>query len=255
MPKFHVLSRLGAGLILAAAAAPATAVDIEIGGQGWAASPGGDIQHEGDEWSLGGSEDGLGMDRSTAFQGEFELRHGIPFVPNVQARHSRFSTDGDGEVTAEREFAGETFQIGSDVATDFDLDMTDLILSYRILDRMPTVDLDLGVHVRHFDGSVQAEGDYGVRGESSFSAPVPMLYARGTVDLPLTGVSLKGEGSAIGYDGHMLRDLRAAARYTFDSGVGLELGYREFRLDIDDLDDVTADIRMDGPYAGVRMTF
>lgn len=245
---------LGAGVIAAFAAPAAQALEVGVGAQLWSHQAKGDFQYQGDEWSVDDSKDGFGLDRNQDGVIWANFQHPVPLVPNLQVMHTRLGTDGEGEVTVKRDFGDETYTAGQDVVTDLQLDQTDFTLYYRPLDRVLT--FDFGVNVKYVDGEVQVENEDGSQQEQTdFSGPLPMLYARAAIDLPLTGLRLEGAGSAVSYDGHSLTDLRGGLRYDVVAGLGVEAGYRQLRLELDDLDDVDTDMRVEGPYAGVSFVF
>ena len=104
------------------------------------------------------------------------------------------------------------------------------------------------------DGHVTAVSEF--TSESvDLDEAIPMIYAKAQFDLPLTGFSLGLEGNAINYEDNRLTDYSAKLQYMFDSvlDVGLEVGYREMSLEIDE--DVTADVQLKGPYAALLFHF
>jgi outer membrane protein len=88
-----------------------------------------------------------------------------------------------------------------------------------------------------------------------FNAPLPMLYANFRVDLPLTGLHLDAEGSGISYSGNRMLDLKAGVGYDFAFGLGVEAGYWRQSLKIDDIEDVSTDLDIGGPYLGAYLDF
>jgi len=75
------------------------------------------------------------------------------------------------------------------------------------------------------------------------------------VDLPLTGLSVSADGSAIGYSGSSFYDYTLRATYTTPWRVGIDVGYRKIKLDLDDFDNSYANVTFDGPYAGAYLHF
>jgi len=246
-----IKSMLGA-VALGMAAAPA-AQAMDFGAHLWSFETKGDFQYDGDEWSAD-SRDGFNLDRTQDGVVWANFRHPLPILPNVKVMHTRVGPDGTGTVSANRDFGGFTFGADEDVAADLTLDQTDITLYYNPLKYMPTVDLDLGLNIKYIDGDAELRSrTTGERERTSFSGALPMAYARGGFDLPFTGLSAEAVGSLISYDGHRLEDLRAGLRYELNAGLGIEGGYRRVRLKLDDLDDVDADLRMEGPYIGLSL--
>ena len=60
-------------------------------------------------------------------------------------------------------------------------------------------------------------------------------------------------------DEHELSDYRGAMQYSFIESLAvdmtLQVGYRNVTVDIEDLDDVYADMEFDGVFAGLELHF
>lgn len=86
-----------------------------------------------------------------------------------------------------------------------------------------------------------------------------MLYASTQVSIPGTGLSVFAEGNFLSIDDHTLLDYQAGIAYALIDNmlidVTLQAGYRMVDLELDDLDDVYADLQFDGAFAGVEVHF
>lgn len=198
----------------------------------------------------------LGMDEEDNNYFYIALEHPVPIIPNIKLQKMDISSQQTAIINQSFTIDGTTFVAGAEVASDFDLSHTDIVLYYELLDNW--VNLDLGLNIRKFDGYVTAEGNFGgdiTRESVDLDEAIPMIYAKAQFDLPLTGFSVGLEGNAISYDGNRLTDYSAKVQYMFDSvlDLGLEIGYREMSLDIDE--DVTADVQLKGPYAALLFHF
>jgi hypothetical protein len=71
----------------------------------------------------------------------------------------------------------------------------------------------------------------------------------------LSGLYVAGDINWAGYDGTNFYDLWAKVGYVFRFGLGLEAGYRKMQLDADDIDDLEADVTIDGNYVAVVFSF
>ena len=239
-----------------AALAPLAQADTILGiyaGIGlWQADYGGDTGVE----SVDLDELGLDDENNNFFY--VALEHPIPLLPNI--RLQRTAIDSRESATLTRNFTLDdvTFSATDTVVTDLDLSHTDAVLYYEVLDNW--VSLDLGLTLRAFDGeaTVQSQTTTALRETVDLDAVLPMLYARAQFDLPFTGFSVGADANLITYDGHTLSDASAKIAYAFDATVidlGVELGYRRMALELDDLDDLNADLTLDGPYAAVTLHF
>jgi outer membrane protein len=180
--------------------------------------------------------------------------HPLPFLPNLKLNYTPLKFDGSGVTDRSFTFNGETFNASTQVDSKAEFNQLDVILFYNLLDTV--VSVDAGLNIKVLDGSVKATERVGGASEDiDFTAPIPMLYGNVGFDVPTTNVKLGLEGSAIGYSGHRLTDFKASVRYTFIGVLGLEAGYRALNIKIDDLKDVSADIKVKGPYLGVAARF
>lgn len=246
-------------LFAAVAAVPAGAVHaditgISVGAGVWKQNPDGYIQNDGDRADV---EDGLQIDSETDAFVWADLRHPVPVLPRLKLQYTPVSMSGDGRVTRSFEFQGTSFNVNEDVSSELQLDQMDAIFYWTPWSTL--VDLDLGVNVKYVDGYAEVEGQQsGDRERVDFSAPLPLLYARVEARLPGTGLFAGGEGSYLTYDGHRIADVTLRGGYRTDLGAGslaVEGGWKHQNLRLDDLDDVDADLTIEGPYVGVSARF
>jgi outer membrane protein len=194
----------------------------------------------------------LGMDEEDNNYYYIALEHPVPIIPNIKLQKMDITSEQTAVIDQTFTIDGTTFIAGTEVTSDFDLSHMDIVLYYELLDNW--VNLDVGLNIRKFDGHVTAVSDF--TSESvDLDEAIPMIYAKAQFDLPLTGFSLGLEGNAINYEDNRLTDYSAKLQYMFDSvlDVGLEVGYREMSLEIDE--DVTADVQLKGPYAALLFHF
>lgn len=240
-----------AALMAVTTATHAEFMGLEIGIAGWRASPSGWVEDE-KRGNVGRADfdRDLHLDRETTGFAWLRLVHPVPLLPNLKLNYTPLKFDGSGQSSFT--FRGESFN--GEVAGKADFDQLDVILFYNVLDNV--VSLDLGLNVKVLDGSVKAtDRTLGRSEEVDFTAPIPMLYGNLGFNIPTTNLNFGLEGSAIGYSGHRLTDLKAGIRYTFAGVLGLEAGYRALKVKIDDLKDVSADFKAKGPYLGVTARF
>lgn len=176
------------------------------------------------------------------------LEHPIPLLPNVRLSYVRIDQSGRGEL-------GTGFDdIPAGVAVDSSLDwrQTDLTLYYEVLDNW--VNLDLGLTARDLDAELEVTDTTGLyTSKTEVDAVVPMVYAAGRFDLPLSGVSVGISGNVISYDGDSVYDYDIYGQYDV-AGVQLRAGYREMAVDYEDGED-RLDIDVGGPFASVGFSF
>lgn len=188
---------------------------------------------------------GLKDDKQTVVS--IALEHPIPVVPNILLR--RTPLEFSGSKTTVVQFDNQTF--AGVVDSKVDLTHTDATLYYEILDNW--VNLDLGLTARLFDGQVALRSSGGQSGRVDIDAPIPMLYAKAQFDLPFSGLKFAVEGNGVGYGGNTLTDVSAKIGYESKLRFGIEGGYRRFGLKLDDVDDFTGDLTIDGPFLAVTL--
>jgi len=187
------------------------------------------------------------------------LEHPIPIIPNVRIQHTQLENTGSAVV--EREFTWEdiSFPAQALTTTKLDLTQTDFTLYYEILDNW--VSLDLGLTAKILDGyaSIRSEPDglEVIEEETDLNGALPMLYGKFRFDLPLTGLYADGQLNYISYDNSTISDVDVKLGWMFESvlDVGAELGYRQFKMELNEFDDANADLSYDGPYLNVAIHF
>ncbi len=235
---------IASALMLTSYNASADALGVYAGAQVWnMASEGGH----------GSTNDHLQYDYSDDVQNSFYIafEHPIPFLPNVRVAHNEVKTDA-GDVIQQNDF--NDFIEGR---SDIDFTFVDYTLYYEILDN-DLVSIDLGATVKDFEGDLLSDGDIGFLDES-VDEIIPMLYANVSVGLPLTGLSFVAQGNFLSVDDSTFTDYQVGVAYALIDNllidVTLSAGYRVIDLELDDVDDVDADIDFDGAYAGVEFHF
>ena len=153
-------------------------------------------------------------------------------------------------------FDGRSFSTNEDIVSTLDLTHTDATLYYELLDNW--VSLDLGLTVRAFEGEASIEGidsssNEPVVAQQDIDVPIPMLYGKAKFELPFTGFAVEAEGNLIQVSGNGITDLSVKLGYESKIGLGAELGYRQFALELDDEDDFSAEINVDGIYLGLSL--
>ena len=186
------------------------------------------------------------------------LEHPVPVIPNILVQQTDVSVDESGSMVVDVVFDGDTFTAGTDVNTTIDFSHTDATFYYELLDNW--VSLDLGLTVRMFDGELTlTESATPVNTATQvLDGALPMLYLKARFDLPLSGFYVGAHANALTYDGHSLTDFTAAAGYQTDGWVmdlGVEFGIRTFTFELDDLDELDADIELSGSYFAVTVHF
>ena len=175
-----------------------------IGGQVW------DAQFDGVLGESGNQTDfNLAKEKQTNFYVAFE--HPIPLIPNARIASTTMDTTGLTTLTSDIDFGGETFAAGSEVDTGFDVSYVDYTLYYEIFDN-GLFSFDIGLTGRDFNGDIMVSSSVNtapvgetpvlttVTGTMNTDEIVPMVYAATSIGLPLTGLSVFGEGNFLSFE-------------------------------------------------------
>ncbi len=186
------------------------------------------------------------------------IKHPIPILPNLRLEYA--SIDYSGTSTQSFDYQGVTYQ--TNTKSDTTLDQFDIIMYYNILDNTAWTTLDLGLDVKIIQSEFNAVDSLtSVEVHEKETLPVPMAYARLRFELPLD-VGVEGMVKYVAYKNSKVMDYVIKADYTLTDilpiDIGLEVGYRFQKLDIDGDDfsiDTSADVEVDGIFAGAVVRF
>lgn len=249
------LCALAAGGLWAPLVSAATVFGVYAGGGVWSQDIDGDAQSSSvpsvaNQLDL---QQDLGFGTKRNVQLYAGLEHPIPLLPNIRVEYTEISQNADGQLNRSIEFNGRTFDLASDVLSEVELEQSDVILYYELLDNV--ISLDLGIGARHVEGFVRVADATGFS-SAEFSGVLPIAYAGVRGDLPFTGWWAGGDVRGVSYKGDSLYDLSARIGWESKLGLGLEAGYRIMELELDDFDDVqSADLSIKGPFAGLTFSF
>lgn len=251
LKKALLLAAIGATTVTFTGVAQADLLSAEVGVAAWQATPSGWAEDSSHGYTgKADLEDDLHLDDKTTSTVWARLVHPIPIIPNVQLRYTPLKISGSGH--SNFSFKGHIFNAVQKTHGELDLDQFDATLFYNPWDTV--VSVDLGINVKFIKGKITARSSTQSVKED-FNAAIPMLYGRVGLKVPATDLRFDLKASTISYDGNHLSDVTASARYTVLGLVGIEAGYRAEQLKLDDVDDVSADIKFKGPYLGVSIGF
>ncbi len=198
-------------------------------------------------------EDDLALEEENNNMFYVALEHGVPALPNLRFQHVDISTSGDSVLTRSVDFNGSIFNLADSIVTDMNLTQTDLVIYYQLLDNV--VSLDLGIAARWVDGYVEVAST-AEASRAEFKGVLPMLYANARVDLPFGGFWIGAQAQGLGYDGNSLIDATAQVGWESKWGIGAEAGWRMFRMELEDYDEITAaQFNVSGPYMALNFHF
>jgi len=186
------------------------------------------------------------------------LEHPIPLVPNIKIARTTMDTSGSALIDSQFTFGDEVYLVNSQLDTTVDMTTTDYILYYEILDN-DVISIDLGVSAKQLEGEFVVSDENGRTSSENFDGYIPMAYGKVQIGLPFTGLGVYAEGSFLAIDDDSLTDYQVALTYNFMETLALDLtlqaGYRNTTLDVNDLDDIYADLEFDGAFIGLEFDF
>jgi len=249
-------SVLGSVVLLAAmgmtnAAQADTIFGVYAGGQYW------DTETNG---SFGTSDQQETFEFNDKSQNSFyiALEHPVPLLPNVMIRQTGLANQGQTTLEQNYEFNGQVYPVTTTLDADLDLGHTDYVLYYEIFDN-DLIAIDLGINAKHVDGHLEVSDDNGNRNRVNASGWIPTAYGHVRLGIPATDLTLFARGSFLAIDDSSLRDVEAGIEYRLVENlavdVNLQLGYRDTKIELDDLDDVYTDLQFKGPYLGLEVHF
>ncbi len=227
--------------------AAADTLSFTIGGGVWNETPEGGINKTIDTTSVDVKNDLFWTEESQGYIFA-TLEHPVPIIPNVRLMYIKMDHSGSGNTSFD--FEGTTYS--GNVANEFSIEQTDLLLYYEVLDNV--VSLDLGLNVRLLDISYKIADDSGTNTSGSVSGAVPMIYAL-VGGSPWPDFILSAEANYMTLSGSTISDFTAKIAYTTNFFVGFEAGYRTQTIELDDVDDTNADLDFKGPFVGAYVKF
>ena len=180
------------------------------------------------------------LDRKGSAQLSLAIEHPIPLIPNAKIRYVNLKTQTENEVAGQPVY-------------DLDIDHTDFILYYEVLDNI--VDADIGFGASNLNGDVKTLG----LNKTDIDKTIPVIYGSAGVKLPFTGLSAKAELLYSNVNDTKITDAQAELQYNFIDNllvdVGLKAGYRILDIKLDDYEKNDLKFNFKGPYIGLDVLF
>lgn len=186
-----------------------------------------------------------------------KFEHPVPLVPNARIRIGKLEGNGSANLTSSFSFGGETYGVNEAIDTRLDFTNNDATLYWELLDN-DIVGFDFGLTAKNIKGDFLVENSFESSTEE-VSVWIPMAYAAVKVRIPFAGLYAYGDANAISYDGSSIHDYEVGIGYDLIDNlavdVALTAGYREVVIELDDVDDINADLEFSGFFAGLEVHF
>jgi len=224
----------------------ADALSLSIGGGTWDETPEGTYNRTIDA-SVDINDDLLWEKESQGYA-FITFEHFVPIIPNIKLIYTKIDHTGSG--TGGFNYNGITY---GDFANTVTVETLDLLLYYEVLDNV--VSLDLGLNIRNLKADFKIiDTATNITDSDSVDEIVPMVYALVGFS-PWPDLIISGEMSYVTYSGNTISDYTVKIAYTTNFFIGLEAGYRNQKIELDDIDGTDTNITFDGPFAGAYLKF
>ena len=218
-------------------------------------SPSGDLASEEDGFgTLIDLEDDLDLDDSENVTAELAISLGNF---KLTAGYLPLSFEGDTSLSRSVLFGGKIFPAGTRVASDVDIDIIDIGLTWYLLNFDDTpIRFQLGIELAAKITDAEAELNdltFGFSESISEDLPFPTVGARGKVAFG-DFVGLNGRIGYLGYDDNRFLDADIQLEFSPIPLLGIYGGYRYLDIEIDE-SDFFLDAEFSGFYAGAFFRF
>jgi len=255
--KGHIMKKIIFAALLTGAASTATAaplIDLYGGVYTWNAKPSGSIASHG-EGKVDFKDDlNFGSDNTMVMY--LGLEHFVPLVPNVRLRHMGMKDSANGTLSHEVTIDDKQFTGSTSVHSKYDIDMTDLTLYYTPWKTL--VKIDAGLTVRQLDAKFSVSGKIDDKHETadlSAKETIPLLHLGVSGKLPFTGFYAGAEVNRISYSSNRFGDYHAKIGWRSKYLLGVEAGYSQVSLKLDDVSDIDSSLDWKGPYVTLSLSF
>ncbi len=259
-----------AATLLLISSSGANAITISAGGGAWRENPDGWIEYTSDNIHGTGVsskthidvDDDLNLDTETKGEGWFKIK-GIPILPDVKVQYTAMKFTGSGVVNTSFTFGNITVPTKSYVDSKLRANQVDITLTYGV----PFIGTatagkfraNWGFNVKVIDGYARVKyynPTTGERGEDSKSATIPVPMAHLDFEVrPVNLVGIEASGNFIGYGGSKFYEYTVEGKVYPIKHLFVGVGYRYQRLKIDDISDVSSDLKVKGMFAEAGFRF
>ena len=251
-----------AAVTLLVTAGTASAITISAGVGGWNEDPSGWVEYKENNIVSTNThvdvESDLHISDKTKTSGWFSIE-GIPLLPDIRVQYTPMKFSGRGVVEKSFTFGGLTVNAKDIVESELEANQVDVTLYYGVpfigTITAGKLDLNAGINVKVIDGYVKVKDVLLNREESkSATIPVPMLHLSGSLK-PINLFSLEFSGNWIGYSGSQFYETVTELKVFPVNRLFIGAGYRYQRLKIDDISDISSDIKVKGFFAEAGFLF
>ncbi len=166
--------------------------------------------------------------------------------------------DGSATLTRDFRFNGQTFPVNDTISSRLEVDVIEGQVQFDILRPsigVASVNLGLILQGIYVDGSIRVQsGGTGASTTEDFRLGAPLVGAAAGVGFLKDMIRVDARATGMAYSGSHLYEVDAFASFTPFPFVRLQGGYKYIDLKVDE-SDVTANLTLSGPYAGLQVSF
>lgn len=181
------------------------------------------------------------------------FEHPLPLLPNIAVRQQWSEHNGNTRLLSGTALGNTTFPALSSINNKALVDYTDATLYYELLDN-PVLSLDLGVTTRWLRTETIWNNT-----SRKVNTPVPMLHAKGHMNILGTKTSIFFDGNYGDYSDNTVYDARVGLAYQFVDlpafNLFLKLGVQRLDLDLNNEDGMDLHSTQDGVFAAFELDF
>jgi len=175
-----------------------------------------------------------------------------PSVSNVHIRYAALAVSSDSALARGIDFNGVTFPVSNVVGNDIDLTQVDGVVYAELSD--DGASLDIGLALRYLDGAVDMIGA-NRDSRAEFDGVLPLVFGKARVDV-WHELYTAAEVSGVTHDDERIFDARLLIGWASPAGIGIQTGYRSYRLKLAHYDQVVRlDVDVSGPFASIEFRF
>ncbi|NIA12412.1 MAG: TIGR04219 family outer membrane beta-barrel protein, partial [Nitrospiraceae bacterium] len=184
----------------------------------------------------------------------------------IRVAYTPMKFTGSGKVNESYSFGKIIVNAKDRIDAKLRANQVDLTLAYDIpfvqTATREKLNIDAGANVKIIDGYLRVNDETRNEEDSkSRTIPVPMAYVSGCFK-PVNFASISASGNWIGYSGNQFYDVSGEAKVyplmmtnSKASSLFVGAGYRYQRLKIDDVSDVSSDVKVKGPFVEAGFEF
>lgn len=243
--------------VLAVPSASYALLGAEVAVGGMQMSPTGDFGYKGTTLDL---KNDMRYDKETRFGGRAKLD--LPILPTVYVMYTPMSFKGDGNMTQNFSFAGQTYNANAPFSSELKLDHYDVALLYSVpflkTLTLGKLNVEAGLNARIIMFSAKFDqAATNMHQSKSTTIPVPMIYLGAQIN-PIELISVEGELRGIQYGKNKFMSAIGRLKVKPLGLLGFKAfiagGYRYDNLKID-VSDIKTDMKFSGPFAEVGVQF